>query len=116
LSFALKIGLIGCGRAAELIYLPALKRFPDIEITAVIDPIKERRELFSEKFNKCFQHSSLDENFISRIDAAIISSSPDTHITLASTLLKNNKYVLVEKPLALSMNGIKDLIKIESWF
>ena len=113
LNLPLKLGLIGCGRASELIYLPALKKFSGVEITAVVDPIKERRELISKRFRKCFQSDYLDMNVINKIDAAIISTPPDTHVSLASSLLKNNKYILVEKPLALSMDGIKDLIDIE---
>jgi predicted dehydrogenase len=109
----LKIGLIGCGRAAELIYLPALKKFGDIEVTAVLDPSNQRRELLKKSFRNCFGYSSLDKSFIEKIDAAIVCSPPDTHISIASELLENNKYVLVEKPLALSLEGIGQLIKTE---
>lgn len=114
LNPTLKLGLIGCGRAAELIYVPALKKFPDVKITAVVDPIQERREIISKRFKNCFPYDSLDINVIDQIDAAIISTPPDTHVDLASFLLKSNKYILVEKPLALSMDGIEDLIEVES--
>ena len=110
----LKLGLIGCGRAAEFIYLQTIKKFSDVEVIAAVDPIEERRELISKRFRNCFQFNSLDMDVINKIDAAIISTPPATHVSLASILLKNNKYVLVEKPLALSMDGIKDLIEIES--
>lgn len=110
----LNLGIIGCGRAAELIYLPALKKFPDINLVAVVDPVKERRELISEKFNGCIQYSSVDLNMINSVDAAIISTPPDTHIALSSELLKRNKYVLVEKPLAISTEGIKEFKELES--
>jgi predicted dehydrogenase len=105
--------LVGCGKAAELIYLPAIKKFPEIEVTGVVDPIKERRELISSSFNNCYQNGSIDSTFIEKIDAAIISTPPDSHVSASNVLLKNNKYVLVEKPLALSMERINDLIKIE---
>ncbi len=110
----LNIGIIGCGRAAELIYLPAINKFKDINLAAVVDPIEERRILISEKLKNCLQYSSLDLDLIERIDAAIISTPPDTHIALSSELLKRNKFVLVEKPLALSTTGIEELIEIEA--
>jgi predicted dehydrogenase len=112
LNSKLKIGLVGCGRAAELIYLPAIIKFPDIEVNGVIDPVIERRELIASKFNNCYNSNYLDSNFIERIDAAIVSTPPDSHVAVSSELLKNNKYVLVEKPLALSMEGIKGLTEI----
>jgi len=120
MNSSIKIGLIGCGRAAESIYLPAIKKISDVEVIAAVDPIEERRELISKNFKGCYSYSSLESNPVSRpdlfehIDAAIISTPPDNHIISALTLLKNNKFVLVEKPLASSMDGIKELIEIES--
>ncbi len=113
MSAQLRIGLIGCGRAAELIYVPALKKFNDIEVTAVLDPSDQRRELIRKNFRNCFGYSSLDKSFLEKIDAVIVCSPPDTHIPIASEILGNNKYVLVEKPLALSLEGVEQLIKIE---
>ena len=110
----LKIGIIGCGRVVERIYLPAINNFHNIKVTAAIDPIEERRNLVSRKFVECITYKSLDENLIEQVDAAIITTPPDTHIGLASEFLKKNKYVLVEKPLALSMDGLKELREIES--
>lgn len=110
----LKLGIIGCGRAAELIYLPALINFNDVEVIGVVDPIEERRELLSKKLNKCTGYNRLTSTLIDEIDAAIIATPPETHVLLASTLLRNNKYVLVEKPLALTMDDCaRDLREIE---
>ncbi len=110
----IKIGLIGCGRAAELIYLPALGKYPEVQVSAVVDPVKERRDLISGKLKNCSRYGDIEPDFINQIDAAVISTPPDSHVPLASALLKNNKFVLVEKPLALSMDGIKELCETES--
>jgi predicted dehydrogenase len=114
LSVPLNIGLVGCGRAAELIYLPLLKKFDDAKVSAVLDPSEHRRNLIQKSFTECSGYSTLNENFMERIDAAIICSPPGSHVSAASELLANNKYVLVEKPLALSLDGIQQLINIES--
>lgn len=111
---SLRIGLIGCGRAAELIYLPVIKKFNDIKVTAIIDPIEERRNFFSNKFKDCYSYNAINRDFINQIDAGIICTPPDSHISLSFELLKNNKHVLVEKPLAPSMDRIKKLIETES--
>jgi predicted dehydrogenase len=114
MSSKIKIGIIGCGRAAELIYVPAINKVSDIEVTGVVDPIKERREILSQKFNGCNQFDSIDKNFIDCIDAAIISSTPDTHVKIAAALIYSNKYVLVEKPLALSVDEASELAELGS--
>ena len=111
---SLNVGIIGCGRAAELIYLPTLHKFPGINLTAAVDPIGERRKLISDNFKNCVQYSSINSDIINEVDAAIISTPPDTHVALSSEFLKRDKYVLVEKPLALSMAGIKELIDLEA--
>ena len=94
--------------------MPALYGFPDIEVIGVVDPFEERRELLSKKFNNCACYNSLVPKLIEEIDAAIITTPPDTHVSLASILLRNNKYVLVEKPLALALDDCtRELIEIE---
>ncbi len=113
-SKIIKIGIIGCGRVAERIYLPALKKFHNIKITAVMDPIAERRNLISAALTGCMPFESFNENLLDHIDAGIITAPVDAHLSLAAEFLKKNKYVLVEKPLAESMEGIKELREIES--
>jgi len=89
------------------------KQLSGFEVVGVVDPVKERRELLSQKFNNCLLFSEVESNFIAQIDAAIISTPPDTHVPLVLLLLKNNKYVLVEKPLALSIGGIKQITELD---
>ncbi len=113
-SQPLKIGLIGCGRAVERIYLPAINKLQDIKVIAAVDPIEERRNLISQKFAECIPYAFIDEKLVDQIDAGIITTPPDTHVKLASEFLKKNKYVLVEKPLALTKEGVKKLKEIES--
>lgn len=111
-----RIGIVGCGRAAELIYLPILKNHPGFVITSAVEPIKERREWIKSIIGNCRITETLDNDTINSIDAAIICSTPETHIPLAISLLKCNKYVLVEKPLAISLREIDALLdtKVQS--
>jgi len=113
-SNTIRIALIGCGRAVERIYLPVINKFRYIKVVAAVDPIEKRRDLVCKNFKGCISYSSMNENLINQVDAGIITSPPDAHISLASEFVKKNKYVLVEKPLALSMDGINKLKEIES--
>lgn len=108
-----RIAIIGCGRAAELIYLPILSKMNNVQVTAAVDPVNSRRELFSSQFNKCVEYDTLTPEIYNEIDAGIITSPPEFHVGIASELLKNNKHVLVEKPLSVSIEGIEELIKTE---
>jgi len=108
-----RVAVIGCGRAAELIYLPILSKFKNVKVAAVVDPIDSRRKLFTSQLNNCVEYDSLTPGLYNTIDTGIITAPPEYHVSIVSELLKNNKHVLVEKPLAVSMEGIKELIDIE---
>ena len=114
ISGSLRVALIGCGRAAERIYLPVLKNINKIKVTAAADPVEERRNFISRNFSDCVPYKSINENLFNNVDAAIITTPPDFHISLSMEFLKRNKYILVEKPLGLSLDGTKELKEIES--
>jgi len=40
----LRVGLVGCGRIAQLVHLPLLMRLPDVELTALAESDPARRE------------------------------------------------------------------------
>lgn len=109
----IKVGIIGFGRAAELIYLPLLKQFPNVNVKAVVDSRKDRRELAFSKLGDCKTYESICEEMLSEIDAAIILTPSAAHVPIAVELLKNEKFILVEKPLSLNLNGIEYLLEFE---
>lgn len=112
---SIEIGLIGCGRAAERIYLPIFTRHENVKLIAVADPIKERRELISSRIPGCKPFPSA-ESLIKNtsVAAVIITTPPDTHVPLANVALKAGLPALVEKPLALSMRGVEALASLET--
>jgi len=106
----LNIGLIGCGRAAERIYLPAFSCLAEARLVAVADPISKRRELVSSYIPGCLAFSSAEALLQkARIAAIIIATPPTTHVTIAALALRADIPVLVEKPLAHSMAGVEAL-------
>lgn len=107
----LNIGLIGCGRAAERFYLPALSRLKEkVRLVAVADPIRERRELISASNPDCVTFNSAEELLQkARIVAAIITTPPATHVPIAMLALLAGIHVLVEKPLAPFVAGVEEL-------
>jgi len=106
----LRIGLIGCGRAAERIYIPALSRLKEARLVAAADPISERRDLISSSAPGCQAFSSAEELFQEAEVAAVIVTTPSTtHIAVATVALNAGVSVLCEKPLAPSMAGVEEL-------
>ncbi len=97
----IKIGLIGLGGIAQLVHLPLLSKFKDVEISAVAEINKNRLNTVADKFNikKRFQdYSKMLES--ADIDAVIVATSTNTHKQVALDCLKSQKHIFVEKPIA----------------
>lgn len=110
MSSPLRIGLIGCGRAAERYYLPVFARFPEARLVAVADPIYERRNLIASGIAGCLTFASAEALLESAIiEAAIVATPPATHTAIATLVLRAGLPVLVEKPLAPSLAEVKEL-------
>jgi predicted dehydrogenase len=101
MSGAVLIGILGCGRAAERLHLPALARLPDARLTAAYDPLADRRDLLARAAPGCRAFASPEALLAARVvDAIIVASPPETHAELAILSLQAGLPVLVEKPLA----------------
>lgn len=105
----LRIGLIGCGRAAERIYLPAFGRVTTARLAAVADPSPERRELVGAVMDAPAFASAEEMLAACDLEAVIVATPPETHVELAAAALKRSLAVLVEKPLAPDMDDARRL-------
>ncbi len=107
---ALGIGLIGCGRAAERLHLPALVRTEQARLVAVADPRPERRELAAAAGDGCNRHATPEALLAdARVSAVILATPPETHVPLALLCLRAGKPVLIEKPLARTPAEVRPL-------
>lgn len=106
-----RIGLIGCGRAAERIYLPAFARVSAARLAAVADPSAERRRIVAGAAGVP-GFAAADEMISgSRLDAVIVATPPETHRELAEAALGRGLAVLVEKPLASTLVDARHLAR-----
>lgn len=112
-DMSLKIGLVGCGLAAERNHIPALSRMAEARLVAVADTVRERRELISSRVPGCAAFSSAEALLReARIEAVIIATPPSTHIALTTQAVQAGIPVLVEKPLAPTMEGTAALERL----
>lgn len=107
-----KIAVIGLGGAAQLIHIPNLLKFSNLEISAVAEINKSRLNSVADKFNiknRFSNYEDLLEN--SESDAVIIATPTSTHKDVALAALKAKKHILVEKPLARTFLEAKPIIE-----
>jgi predicted dehydrogenase len=97
------LGVVGCGRVFERYYLPAILKSNDWKLTAVCEPLSERRQWLRKFYPDLAVFNSITKLLIEpSLDAVIISTTPETHCHLSIKALDAGFHVLVEKPFALN--------------
>jgi UDP-N-acetyl-2-amino-2-deoxyglucuronate dehydrogenase len=108
----IKFGLVGCGMISKK-HAEAIKEFPEAELVAVCDVIKERADNLAEKYN-CKAYYNFDEMLKNgEIDVISLATPSGLHSDMSIKSLKINKHVLCEKPMALNTEDTKKIIEAE---
>src|SRR5882724_8025098 len=114
MSGAVLIGILGCGRAAERLHLPALQRIGEARLTAAYDPLPERRDLIARAAPGCRPFGSAEALLAARVvDAVIVAAPPAAHAELAELAVLARLPVLIEKPLATSVEEAIRVAEVE---
>jgi predicted dehydrogenase len=108
------VALIGAGWIADphAEVLSGRAGLEGVEVVLACDPDRARAEGLSKRFGIPRVLTSIDEIRPGEVDLAHLLVPPDLHEALARRLLELGIGVLVEKPLALSAAGARDLAGI----
>ena len=96
------VGLVGAGYISEF-HIRALRRLKNVRIIGITDVAQARAQEVAEKFNLPAVFPSLAAMREAKPDVIHILTPPDTHARLAIEALEMGSHVLVEKPLATSV-------------
>lgn len=98
-----KVAVIGCGAIANAQHLPALAANKDVEITYVIDLIKERAEKAKNDFGAL--HADTDYKVAlndKEVEAVFVLTPNFSHATISIDSLNSGKHVFCEKPITIN--------------
>ncbi|MEK4565636.1 Gfo/Idh/MocA family oxidoreductase [Alkalihalobacillus sp. FSL R5-0424] len=113
----MKLGIIGCGRITEK-HLTALAQVPEIIIVALsdlsIERMKQAEALIPSKSSELKLYEDYQQLLQADCDLILVATASGTHVSIARDALKANKHVLVEKPLALSIEESRELRALAS--
>ncbi len=113
----LKIALVGPGFIGKQHY-EAIRRLPNTEIIAVVEPNEEALKSFAEHYGIEHQFTQYDDLFkLDDLDVIHICTPNFLHYEMAKKALENNKHVFCEKPLSLTAEEsyeLKELAKSKS--
>ncbi|MDU2197965.1 MAG: Gfo/Idh/MocA family oxidoreductase, partial [Peptostreptococcaceae bacterium] len=109
-----KFAVIGAGVRGTYAYAPYILEKSDLcEIVAVAETKKGRRDLFSQIYNLkeefVFESAEKFFEYEKIADAVIITTNDDRHYNYAKSALEKGYHVLLEKPMANSLDGLVHL-------
>jgi predicted dehydrogenase len=113
---SLALGVIGCGSVAENAYLPliiSLMARGKVQSVCFTDVDPARALKLSKKINNGSVAATAEDILADKtIDIVVILTSMTSHSPLARAALLAGKHVLVEKPMAISLEDGKDLLEV----
>jgi predicted dehydrogenase len=105
------VGIVGCGGIVKLAHLPAYEKY-GVDVVGVYDPLPEATDGITEQFpvvQRVFE--SLDELLGDpAVEVVDIATHPAVRPELMRRALEAGKHVLAQKPLALSVGAVADIV------
>lgn len=110
-SGPLRLGVVGCGRAARALHLPALQRVDGIDVVALADTDEDALGAAGEKVPEAARYVDyrrlLDD---AAVEAVAVCVPAEMHEPVATAAMAAGKHVLIEKPLALDIEACDRLV------
>jgi myo-inositol 2-dehydrogenase / D-chiro-inositol 1-dehydrogenase len=106
------LGIIGCGKSAEVFQMPGLHQVGDISVVAVSDIDEDRLNRFAERFG--IKHRFVDYHEMlncTDMDAIGVLAPTRFHAEIATAVMAAGKHVFIDKPLALTVAECDRLIE-----
>jgi predicted dehydrogenase len=103
----IRVGVLGTGAISQIVYLPILTARYDILVHAVADPDDHKARMIGARFDvpNVFSPDELISH--DEVDALFVCTPNHLHEELAVAALEAGKHVLVERPLALTPEGVE---------
>lgn len=110
----IRIGLVGCGRIAQLVHLRELTSLSGIRVTAIAEPDEDRLARAAARVPAADRYRDYrDLVRESGVDAVVLSLSADLHADAAIASFEAGKHIYLEKPIATNLASADAVV--EAW-
>lgn len=108
----MKVGIIGCGKIAQVRHIPEYLDNPNVEVVGYYDWNADRAAELADKFGGK-AYSTEDELLAeSDIDAVSVCVANNAHAKVTIKALNAGKHVLCEKPMAVTLDECLEMVKV----
>ena len=105
---SLRVGVIGAGVMGSN-HARVLAGLPDTALVGVVDPLPAHRTRVTE-LTGCRTFETVDELFAAGVDAVTIAAPTHLHHEIALAAIMHNVHVLVEKPIASTVEEGEEIV------
>lgn len=107
-----RLGIIGCGNVTEKRHLPAIQSLRGLQVVALADIDHDRLNRVADRFRIAKRYNDYRALLVDQDVCAVAVCAPlSFHTEMALGALEAGKHVLVEKPLASSLDQADTLIE-----
>ena len=107
----IRVAIVGCGSAAQELHLPAVSRMPGIRLEALVDPRLDAAARLAAEYGA--RRACADyRDVIAHVDAVVLAVPNHLHAPLAADFLRAGVHVLVEKPMAPTVEECDRMIAV----
>ncbi|MGM9669148.1 MAG: Gfo/Idh/MocA family protein [Faecousia sp.] len=106
----IKVGIIGCGKIAQVRHIPEYLANPDAEIRGFYDINLARAEELAQKYGARAYPTYEELLADPSIDAVSVCAANHAHAEISIAALKAGKHVLCEKPMAISLEECEAMV------
>lgn len=112
-SRCIGIGIIGCGQIAKIRHVPELAQCKDAKLVGFYDFVPGHAQALADQYGGIVYDRYEDMLEDGRIDGVVICTSNDSHGRISMEALKQDKYVLCEKPMCMSLEEAGQVVEAE---
>jgi UDP-N-acetyl-2-amino-2-deoxyglucuronate dehydrogenase len=106
----MRFAVIGCGRIAPK-HAESIVALEEAELVAVCDIVPEKAQAFADKYG-AKPYTSYEEMLEQEdLDVVTIATESDLHAPIGIAAAKAGKHVMVEKPMAMTLESADELIR-----
>lgn len=107
---AIKVGIIGCGKIAQVRHIPEYAANPNAEVYGFYDINTARAEELAKKYGGKAFASYEDLLADPEIEAVSVCAANHAHAEISIAALKAGKHVLCEKPMAVTLEECEAMV------
>ena len=108
----IQLGIVGCGKGAGTMHLPALRHVDTIRVIGASDRNESCLQTVADRFSIPKRFIDYRELLAQKdIDAIAIFTPPDSHREIGLAAMESGKHLFIDKPLAVNVNDCEALVQ-----